>query len=345
MSPSLWAVLMLSDLSMLEKFVIEAEKSPYLMKFCEHACTAIPLVWKQKEPIPRQGSQSTSSKSSGANRKEALADKARERDGKRCVIRKLIEAVQVAHIYPWCLISERRTNVNRTFPPFWEMLRYFWSPEKIDVWHQHIFTNPDRPSTSYDSISNMICLSADLHQSWTNGRFALRPLEYNADKTELKFQLFHQPAPRHSLDDRIPLCTTPGSSRGLSAVCADNQEVYFHILIENNGQLEKVHSGQEFLIKTLDPVGLPLPSKELLEMAWILARVVNMSGAGGEEDIEGFSSESGYDIGMTAESSDHSEWDNDTTRITSAGPSPIKTRDTATETTNASEQPTLTNEI
>ncbi|KAE8319790.1 hypothetical protein BDV41DRAFT_169821 [Aspergillus transmontanensis] len=358
-TPSFWAVLMMSDIELLEKLVVEAEKSPYLVKFCQHACTAIPLTWKQKEPRFRQSNQSASSTSSGTNnRNETLKKKAKKRDNESCVIRKQSAGVQVAHIYPWCLLSGNQTNVGLSYPPFWEMLKYFWSPARISLWHSKIFTNPERPGTPYDSISNLICLSSDLHQAWTDGRFALRPLEYNAEKTELKFQFYYQPAPNHSLGDRISLLTRPGSSRDLDGLYRNQGTVLTLVLVDDNGQVLRVRSGQEFTFKTSDPVELPLPSKELLEMAWILARVVNLSGAGEEKEIEEFSSDDGYDIGITAkterirdwleksaQSSDNSsEMDIDTTGITSAGPSPMKTRDITTETENTLEQHTLTRE-
>ncbi|KAB8274468.1 hypothetical protein BDV30DRAFT_209054 [Aspergillus minisclerotigenes] len=308
-TPSFWAILMLADIELVEKLIVEAEKSPYLVELCQHASTAIPFVWKQKEPKFSRSSQSASSNSSGSNnRNKTLSRKAKERDNDSCVIRKQAAGVQIAHIYPWFLLSGNQTNVTRTYPPFWEMLKYFWSPERISLWHSELFTNPERPNTPYDSISNLICMSADLHQAWTDGRFALRPLEYNAEKMELKFQFYYQPAPSHSLDDRISLLTRPGSSRDLDGLYR-NQNAFFHlVIVDDNGQILRVRSGQEFTFKTSDPVKLPLPSKGLLEMAWILARVVNMSGAGEAKEIEEFSSDDGYDIGIKAKTEYISNW-------------------------------------
>ncbi|KAE8339790.1 hypothetical protein BDV24DRAFT_72740 [Aspergillus arachidicola] len=357
-APSFWAVLMMADIELLENLVVEAEKSPYLVEFCQHACTAIPLTWKQKEPVNRQSSQSSSRTGGTNNRNKTLSRKAKDRDNDSCVIRKDKVGLQIAHIYPWCLLSGNETNVSRSYPPFWRMLRYFWSPARISLWHSEIFTNPKRPGTPYDSISNLICLSSDLHQAWTDGRFSLRPLEYNAENTELKFQFYYQPAPNHSLDDRISLLTRPESSRDLDGLYKNQHGLFRLTIVDDNGQVLRVRSGQEFTLKTSDPVNLPLPSKQLMEMAWILARVVNLSGAGEEKEIEEFSSDDGYDIDITAkteaikdwleqsfQSSDNSsEMDIDTTGITSAGPSPMKTRDITTETENTLEQHTLTRE-
>jgi hypothetical protein len=50
---------------------------------------------------------------------------------------------------------------------------------------------------------------------WTDGNFALRPLDYNEDRTELEVEFFWQPACLYGIDDRIPLSTLPSSSRDL----------------------------------------------------------------------------------------------------------------------------------
>ncbi len=49
---------------------------------------------------------------------------------------------------------------------------------------------------------------------------------------------------------------------------------------------ERVISGPIFTLTTSDPVRLPLPSFELLEMAWHLARVVSMSASGLLNDLD-----------------------------------------------------------
>jgi hypothetical protein len=49
-----------------------------------------------------------------------------------------------------------------------------------------------------------------------------------------------------------------------------------------------IKTGQRFTLKTPDPNELPLPSKELLDMQFVLSRLVNLSGAGEQSDEEDF---------------------------------------------------------
>jgi hypothetical protein len=52
--------------------------------------------------------------------------------------------------------------------------------------------------------------------------------------------------------------------------------------LENDGSsLRRIYSGETFTFTTKDPKNLPLPSMELLEMQWLLQRLVAMSGAAG----------------------------------------------------------------
>jgi hypothetical protein len=58
---------------------------------------------------------------------------------------------------------------------------------------------------------------------------------------------------------------------------------------------ERVISGSIFTLTTPDPVRLPLPSFDLLEMAWHLARIVSMSASGLLNNLD-LSFEGGDDI-------------------------------------------------
>ena len=111
-----------------------------------------------------------------------------------------------------------------------------------------------------------------------NGNFALRPLDYNKDRTELEVEFFWQPACLHGIDDRIPLSTLPSSSRDLDVFFTIVATIPFHRL--SPMQSAFIKTGQRFTLKTPDPNELPLPSKELLDMQFVLSRLVSLSGAG-----------------------------------------------------------------
>ncbi|KAE8333364.1 hypothetical protein BDV39DRAFT_199090 [Aspergillus sergii] len=47
-----WAVLTFADVAKLAKLILELETTTFLLDFCMHACTAIPLLWARKPPTP-----------------------------------------------------------------------------------------------------------------------------------------------------------------------------------------------------------------------------------------------------------------------------------------------------
>jgi hypothetical protein len=54
--------------------------------------------------------------------------------------------------------------------------------------------------------------------------------------------------------------------------------------LEDDGSTPRfrpIRSGETFTFTTKDPQNLPLPSLELLEMQWVLQRLVGMCGAAG----------------------------------------------------------------
>ncbi|OJJ42405.1 hypothetical protein ASPZODRAFT_36938, partial [Penicilliopsis zonata CBS 506.65] len=275
-----WAVLIFSDIAMLEILVGEAEKSTFFLQFTMHACAALPLVWQQRLPQrPRSAdSESFVSSSSHNSLNKSIRDKVIERDNEQCVITKN-NPIEVAHIYPHYLLSGARTNLARTFPPFWEMLKYFWSEERVSQWHSQVFQDSESPEKQFDSVGNQICLSPSIHALWSLGRVAFWPLDYNDEKTTLEVEWHWQPPPPTSMDKTIAVNTVPSSSRGLNERSNPNSTASLSF-IEQNGLARRIQTGDRFMLQTTDPRRLPLPSKELLDMQFVLNRIVNMSGAG-----------------------------------------------------------------
>ncbi|OJJ38715.1 hypothetical protein ASPWEDRAFT_24618 [Aspergillus wentii DTO 134E9] len=155
---------------MLAKFVCEAEKLPYLLEFCMHSCAALPLVWKQKETQLAPSCFGDFDESSSEDEENTLVDHVNERDDVACVIRRSPPSV-VAHIYPVHLLE-----TGKTYPSFWDMLRFSWTSDRVSKWHRQIFTNPEYPDRPFDSVKNMLCLVPGVHRMWNNGNFALKPV-------------------------------------------------------------------------------------------------------------------------------------------------------------------------
>ncbi|KAL5363213.1 hypothetical protein BJX96DRAFT_167297 [Aspergillus floccosus] len=246
-----WAVLMFADIPMVKKLLDESEKSRYLLEFCMHACTALPLIWKQKEPrLKNADSSSASSKSSGRNSR--IRDLAAERDRQRCV---------VSGISPF---------------------EYFWTPDRVQSWYKEIFRN-DNSDRQIDSIVNQMCLCPNIHSMWIDGNCAFRPLEYNEGKTELSLEWHWQPTVQNA-DSVIAINTPSPSSRNLDQHVGTSGGPSMAFLSAR----AFVRTGDIVVLKTRDPDRLPLPSKALLDMAFVLARVVNLSGAAGYPDLLNF---------------------------------------------------------
>ena len=224
------------------------------------------------------------------SRDPALQRLARQRDNNRCVFTKQSRP-DAAHIYPECLIKAQAVDTDSAFR-FWRLLEYFWTPKQIQLWRQEIFSNSDNENVPVDGCFNRICINTHIHRMWGSGLFALRPLEYNKDRSELEVEWYWQPDNGHKKDDLVKLTKSPLSSRDLYEVEDD-----FLVIKSPSGSFVPVKSGQRFTLKTSDPENLPLPSKKLLDLQWHLSRIVGMSGAaeGSEEDDydDGYSDDDG----------------------------------------------------
>ena len=168
-----------------------------------------------------------------------------------------------------------QSNLAKSVPDFWNLLTLFWDEERVDNWKRTIFPDPENPYTGVERCFNLISLAANVHDLWNNGMFALKPLELSADRTQLRVQFFWQPSGNFKIEDRVDLLAEPTSSQGLET--AGDEDLTF--ARHEGGTFRHIRSGDIFIFTTKDPVRLPLPSVELLEMQWHLQRLVRMCGA------------------------------------------------------------------
>lgn len=293
-----WACLQVCNLERLQTMINVARVDPLFITFFADRCHEIPRVWMQHTPqespatsISTDDSCSRSQKRSSTgddlpkpkksrvSRAAEPREKARERDHKACALTGEIP-IDVAHIYPNCLISSH--NLDR-IPNFWKALSAFWSPGQIRTWESKIFRDPQHPAKPFDHCFNLICLEKGIHGMWGDGFIAFRPLHYHDDMKKLDIQLFWQPNQGHELKDRIPITKKAISSSGLSRSSRLDGTPTRRIAIGNDAEFVK--SGHIFTLSTHDPITHPLPSKEILDMQWHLTRVVSLSGAAGTADL------------------------------------------------------------
>ncbi|PYH95498.1 hypothetical protein BO71DRAFT_482902 [Aspergillus ellipticus CBS 707.79] len=310
-----WAVLVLSDITKFEKLLVEVRKSPYLLEFAMHACAALPLIRQQKEPRPIQRDPDANSSHSSSTRNKTLRDLAAERDKHSCVA----------------------TQCQQDVPQLLAYVTLFWDDERIESWRREIFRDSRRPDNQEDSLVNLMCLSRDVHHIWNSGKFAFRPLDYNDDKSTLEVEWHWQP--RVNNNKKLPVNTQLPSSRGLNHYVGDSgvpSRVY--TTLDRTG-VHQLRTGDVIVLRTDDPVNLPLPSKYLLDMQFVLARLVNLAGA--SERPDGFDGDESNDNAPIADrieawlSSVDSDDENDNsgivddasvTQVTSENPSPLSVR-------------------
>jgi len=161
-------------------------------------------------------------------------------------------------------------------PNFWNLLRLFWDEDRVEKWRSTIFPNSQNPNVGVESYFNLISLSSHAHEMWNKGLFALKPLKLSRDRKKLTVQFFWQVPGGYKIKSRIDLLTEPASSEGKNVV----GDGYWLTRLENDGLTPRnICSGETFTFTTNDPKNLPLPSLELLEMQWVLQRLVGMCGA------------------------------------------------------------------
>jgi hypothetical protein len=197
------------------------------------------------------------------------------------------DAIEVAHIYPFCLLSKEE-DVFGEQHVFWRMLRNFWPEEKITAWEAIIFPEGSEEH-GLETPRNLITFSADVHAYWNGGVFALKPISISEDNTTLTIQFFWQ-TKQPLVAPTINLTTIPSSTSNLDQ---GNQGTRFHLSNDR-----RIKSGDLFELKTDDPEARPLPSMELLEMQWFFQRVMGMAGSADELGWDSHFSDNGFCRGL-----------------------------------------------
>ena len=160
---------------------------------------------------------------------------------------------------------------------FWEALECYWSSEKVSAWKEQVL-DPD----GVETCSNLMCLLNMARRLWELAVFALKPLSLSEDKRQLEVQFYWLPMNRYR--QTMPVTAIPSPfPHNLSSTNAEYTTVLCNIVTDST-----ICSGDIFTFKTDDPVGHPLPSMQLLNMQWILTRVLALSGAAWVTEEEPF---------------------------------------------------------
>ncbi|EZF32612.1 hypothetical protein H109_02503 [Trichophyton interdigitale MR816] len=169
----------------------------------------------------------------------------RERDGNRCVITKSGEPIEVAHIFPFAMRGLQTEEARLQFYSPWKILKFFWSEEKVERWLNAIQATTETPK-------NLFCLAPHVHAYQGKAYFSLKHLGTSEDHTSCTVMFVW-----------LPDFDTPKSLR----LC----------LWDVTTRLP-ISTGSRIVLETTDPVRLPLPDADLLELHWVLQRVAAMAG-------------------------------------------------------------------
>ncbi|GAB1206335.1 hypothetical protein APSETT445_005020 [Aspergillus pseudonomiae] len=245
---------------------------------------------------PEKGTTSLSPKKS-TGRKAAAKKLCNERDNSTCVLTGFLEPLEIAHIYPYSIGQKGENELQ----DFWDILNIFWAPEKVRSWSEQVL-GPDGTET----CSNMICMVNVAHMLWEKARFALKPLSISENQRALTVQFFWLPTNLYFHE--IPALEAPSPfPRDLSSSTVNGEH---SAKLYNIATDRKLCSGDIITFETDNPVSHPLPSMELLEMQWVLHRVLALSGAADATD-EDLDPDSDIYFGLTSVGlhDEDSEWD------------------------------------
>jgi len=222
-----------------------------------------PSTPRQRRVTSLQPSLSfSSSPTSSPPRSEKKKELASSRDKRCCVLTRIGEITEVAHIYPYSMGVVPKNG------SFWTILSIFWSKDLIMQWQESLFTE-----NRTEICENLITLSPGAHECWTASLFALKPLSIAEDQREMEVQFFW-------LRKYTRMPAVPATRRPVLSQNGENLRVGLYNW-ENN---RKIRSGDKFTLCTDDPKKKPLPSFHLLQMQWILHRLTALIGKA--EDID-----------------------------------------------------------
>ncbi|KKZ66560.1 hypothetical protein EMCG_07674 [[Emmonsia] crescens] len=287
-SPELWAFLWLGDIEKLHDWVAEAENNAqvtfvYLEAMIKQS--NIVQTWMQRatslaDSVASTATLPTSSQtlpstppSDGRSRSKEAAELCRERDEMKCVITQSGPPTEAVHIFPFAMRHLQSPISMQNFYNPWRVLRLFWNERRVDSWYQAVAD----PGT--ETVQNLLCLAPNTREYHERAYFALRPVRMDKQKQTLVVQFYWLPWINNP--SSISLSTRP--SIPSSSYSRADRAGHFVKLFNVMGDY-KISSGDEITMETADLERLPLPDLALLDLQWILHRVVALSG--GAEPVE-----------------------------------------------------------
>ncbi|KIW95626.1 uncharacterized protein Z519_04211 [Cladophialophora bantiana CBS 173.52] len=143
----------------------------------------------------------------------------------------------------------------------------------------------------------MISLTATAHKYWSNGYFALKPVELSDDQKNLQVRFYWL--------SKIPYVPIANITTFPSLSLEDSDRGPGTARLFDHEDCKVIRSGDTFTLHTDDPDSQPLPDFKLLELQWFLQRLTTLSGAADapdDDDDDDDDSEFGDEYGNIYES-------------------------------------------
>jgi hypothetical protein len=185
----------------------------------------------------------------------------------------------VCHIFPYCIGK----STNQKSVELWSVLEIFWCKENTAACHEIIFGSPDASCdnrTFINNLRNLIELANQAHAYWNDGVFTLKHIQGGsyAGTTEMVLE-FEWLAKHPELDTDLVRADKPVEQLPLQR--AEGTEG-----LMDWDTRQELRSGNQIILTTTDAENLPLPDERLIKLQWYLTRVLRMSGAGEDREVE-----------------------------------------------------------
>ena len=185
---------------------------------------------------------------------------------------------QVCHIFPYCWgkYPYQRSIV------LWRVLGMFYGEEGTeelkDILYGPLQSNNDG-ETSINRLGNLITLNPLAHSHWNKGFFALKHISGGGygETTEMVLELEWLPEHPELSREGVRLDQPVENT---SAPLLRN-----HGLL-NTSNFQAIYSNYQFTLTTTDTKDLSLPDERLINLQWLLTRVLRMSGAAEPADLD-----------------------------------------------------------
>ncbi|KMU90616.1 hypothetical protein CIHG_08427 [Coccidioides immitis H538.4] len=247
-SPTAWACLWLSDISTLEEKVAPVNPSQLEINRSFLENFDLGVIVRQVSTAPLEIDHVKSSIHSLMPQKRWAL----------CILTKYPDPIDVAHIFPFSMGSDKQDK------SFWNLLKIFWSQERVDAWYNAVFQR------GTEVLENLMCFAPHVHRWHTKGLFALQPVKMSEDGKCLTLKFYW--LPRRSTSVEMDIMDTPSIPEDLTGLPRNLKA--WNVITER-----KICSGDEIHLETPDPDNLPLPDVRILDMQWVLQRLMALSGA------------------------------------------------------------------